>query len=271
MTSTFFQAVIKNSTVPIFAAFPSRGSNLTVLDFEHGLGAAEKDYEYLSTLASSGQYVVISSGAHDSTLAETTTELSHAMLDTLSWVFAQANSNASFPLYQRLSGRSVAGGHSMGGGATFISVSAQPRTFMATLTYAPCGYPNEVYPVLGRVHVPSMVLVASKDCLCNGIPLTEFDRLNSTCKWLADITDASHCGFCKFNVDHDKVVCEAAERVQCPFTRHLDSSVQQNITLTISLVWLQYIASPSSETRSDLVDTLNIYQKKGQITWKTNC
>lgn len=185
VTTVFFQAALgsnASSVVPIFAAFSAQSTNLSVLVFEHGLSVAERDYEYLQGLASTGQIAVISSGAHDSTLVENTRELSDAMLAAWAWVWAQSKGNASFPLYGRLSGRAIAGGHSMGGGATFMSVAAQPDTFFSALTFAPCGYPNEVYPNLPKVHVPSMVLVGSKDCLCHDIPIHEFDGLNSSCK-----------------------------------------------------------------------------------------
>jgi hypothetical protein len=288
VTTTFFQATIRTKRVPVFAAFSS-APNLALLVFEHGLAVAEKvrvflggapspcsllrqDYEYLAPLAASGAFAIISSGAHDSTLSEDSKELAGSMQDALAWVVGQAKSNSSFPLYQRLSGKVMAGGHSMGGGAAYISVQQQPSTFLATLTFAPCGYPNEVFPALAHVRVPSLAFAASRDCICHSIPLDEYRGLNSSCKWLVDVTNASHCGFCHFTVGRDKVVCEAAERAECPLTSHMPSALQQNITLTVSSLWLDYVASGQSSTAlTALTKALVHFQSQSLLSWKTNC
>lgn len=272
VSTTFLTAPIgvNGSLTSLWIAYPngSQYTNLTVLDFEHGLAVAEKDYQYLSSLASSGTLAVISSGAHDSTLAETTKELAVSMQSAWAWVKLQSQSNASFPLFGRLSGLVVAGGHSMGGGATFISVAAShPGTFFATLTFAPCGYASEVYPFLPNVTVPSMVLAASRDCLCHDRPIHEYDALKSGNKWLVDITDGSHCNFCAFTIERDRIACEAAEGVQCPLTKHIKGEAQREIALMVSSLWLSYLAN-GQQNPQPLTDTLNSLQKQGKLTWK---
>ncbi len=109
----------------------------------------------------------------------------------------QADTVASSPFFGKVNGRGAIGGHSMGGGASFL---ADQYTNNATcyLTMAPA-ITNPSSSVAARtITKPMCILSGTRDCVAgySGHQKPMYDSLKvSECKQLVSITNARHCSF----------------------------------------------------------------------------
>jgi len=125
----------------------------------------------------------------------------------------------NFPLYGKFAGgKAAAMGHSLGGGASFYAVNKYSHPLQGRYTAAfdtiltmsaCCGWDDSSidvgacegkaapHEVLGLTRIPSLQLTGTKDCLCPAERVAEpfYRELASDCKYLVDITGATHCHF----------------------------------------------------------------------------
>ena len=106
------------------------------------------------------------------------------------------SSNASSPFYHKVIARGAISGHSMGGGCTVLSAQYNnPATCYFTLAEATTN-PSSITaaPLMTK---PYLSFAGSYDCIApygtNQLPT--YDSSGSPCKYLIEITGASHCQF----------------------------------------------------------------------------
>ena len=106
------------------------------------------------------------------------------------------NNNASSPLHQKVMGKGAIGGHSMGGGCTVLSAQySNPAVCYFTLAEATTN-PSSI-TAAAFMTKPYLSFAGSYDCIApyatNQRPT--YDSCSSPCKYLIEITGASHCQF----------------------------------------------------------------------------
>ena len=106
------------------------------------------------------------------------------------------NSNTSSPVYQKIIAKGAIGGHSMGGGCTVLSAQySNPALCYFTLAEATTN-PSSITaaPFMTK---PYLSFAGSYDCIApyatNQLPT--YDSSGSPCKYLIEISGASHCQF----------------------------------------------------------------------------
>jgi len=127
--------------------------------------------------------------------------LSHAMLGEFEWPFSD-----------RLNGKVVLGGHSMGGG-TSVLAAAMGAKADALVLWAPglYGNPEVNATVSSHVTTPTLIMLGSDDCVNVGnVDLRGVDtykKIGSTKKALVVLKDANHCfwstpvkGICNYDI-----------------------------------------------------------------------
>lgn len=106
----------------------------------------------------------------------------------------------SSPFFGKLNGKGAIGGHSMGGGATFL---AAPYTNKANcyFTFAAAETNPKASTAAKSATQPHLLLGGTYDCVApiNSNQQLMYDSLGSNCKTLVSITRAYHC---QFNADN---------------------------------------------------------------------
>lgn len=143
------------------------------------------------------------------------------------------NSSSSF--FNSVATTSAVMGHSMGGGAAFLSVQYDPTiTAIATLSAANTT-PSAIQAAAG-ITIPSLVLSGGNDCVTppaqHQIPM--YDSLSSSCKSFVSITGGSHCQFANYNFN-----CYFGEGT-CTPQATITPAAQQSTVASVLLPWLNY-------------------------------
>lgn len=104
------------------------------------------------------------------------------------------DSTASF-LFGRVSSKSAAGGHSMGGGCSFLAMN-QNTAINALFNFAAAETTPSAKTAALSVQKPSLIFSGSSDCIV--APAQQLEMYNNipyTCKTYINITNALHCQF----------------------------------------------------------------------------
>jgi hypothetical protein len=247
-TEIYYPADVPGDDVP--PATPPPGG-FPVVVFGHGYLISWSDYEYLwEALTPSGFLVA---------LPRTGGELFPNHLDFgrdlafVSRALRAEGSDPSSPLFGLLSGTAAVGGHSMGGGASFLGVS-EDTTVQAIFNLAAAETDPSAIAAAGDISVPALVFSGSLDCVTppatNQTPM--YEALSSWCKTHVTIVGASHCQFAESNF-----FCNLGES-GCPDPT-ITRTEQQSKTAAVLEPWLRATigSDPASwATFQTVVDTL---------------
>jgi dienelactone hydrolase len=117
---------------------------------------------------------------------------------------AQNAVSTSF-LYQRVKPRAAVGGHSMGGGCSFLAAASGKPEIKALFNFAAAETTPSATAAAASVNFPTLIFAGSRDCIVP--PATQLAMYNNTpaaCKTYINITGATHClvannnGLCTF-------------------------------------------------------------------------
>jgi len=179
----------------------------------------------------------------------------------------QENEDRLSKLYQKIGNVSFAGGHSMGGGASMLSLANYDvnqtfnYSFDAMITLSGCGGLDVRY-ALPNITKPSFLISGSKDCICEPYIFSDayyYEIPIRTCKFLGVITNATHCQMAGIP-ERENSACNRVEDDLCPFKNHqaLNESVQHSIVNKYVLMWLNAIGYDDSsiESLDNIANTL---------------
>ncbi|MEO6819354.1 MAG: T9SS type A sorting domain-containing protein [Ginsengibacter sp.] len=101
------------------------------------------------------------------------------------------------PFYGRVMNKGAVGGHSMGGGASFLAASLGNDDIKMLFNFAAAETTPSAIAAALSVNVPSLVLSGSRDCIVPAQTQRQmFDNIPSeNCKAYFNITNALHCQF----------------------------------------------------------------------------
>lgn len=186
--------------------------------FGHGAGCVAEDYEYFcDTAATALVYQKSPAGPifpvdFDSPNAAIDMKFLSTQLIEL------ANTDTSSPLYGRLDGTVVIGGHSMGGGATVLATGKENASPDALALFAPGLYTKpDATEFLPNIQAPTLIVSGSMDCGSNALDKQAqpaFDGLSSEQKVLVVLKGANHCQWAS---PEEKLlgVCKTFEKNEC--------------------------------------------------------
>lgn len=108
-----------------------------------------------------------------------------------------ARTDQSSPVYRKLDGAVVMGGHSMGGGMTVLSVGQDSAPVNGVALFAPGLYTKpDATPFLKNITVPALIVSGSMDCGVNALDKQArpaYEGLASMTKVLLVLKGANHC------------------------------------------------------------------------------
>ncbi|MDA0309900.1 MAG: hypothetical protein O3C46_04200 [Bacteroidetes bacterium] len=155
----------------------------------------------------------------------------------------QEDQNSNSYLFGKVAPEMAAGGHSMGGGATFLAASYAPSLFKTTVTFAAAETNPSAAGASSQVIAPSLLMIGSDDGVT---PLAThqqpiYNNL-SNCKVMVSIQGGGHCYF--MNAD---AACDAGELLTPPSIS--DRAEQQRRTFRVVRPWLDHFlkGQPASE------------------------
>jgi len=141
--------------------------------------------------------------------------------------------NAASILFGAVSPNSAVGGHSMGGGASFLAADGNAN-INALFNFAAAETNPSAIAAAGNVLVPTLVFEGTDDCVTPsaGNSGDMYNALNTTCQALISITDASHCQFA-----NSDAVCSLGQ-ISC--SGNISQGAQETEVTTYLLPFLNY-------------------------------
>ena len=180
--------------VPCMVWYPSDTPGpYPVVVFAHGFVMAPDDYEGLAEALVGEGYVFVSIGTEQGFAP------SHeAYGQDLAFVAEEISTNAVDGVLEGgFDGRIAIGGHSMGGGASWLSAEPNPPVD-AYVVFAPAETAPSAISVGASIDAPAMVVSGTDDAVTP--PATQHEPIyeaavNSPCRAFVSIPDGGHCGY----------------------------------------------------------------------------
>jgi len=123
-------------------------------------------------------------------------------------------------------------GHSMGGGATLLSVQ-HSANIGAVMPIAAADTNPSATEAAASITIPGLIVSGSEDCVAppNQQQVPMYEALASDVKYYANITEGSHCQFAV-----NSGICNAGQII-CPFRQYVDAGTQRRATTDLMLAW----------------------------------
>lgn len=168
-----------------------------LLIFGHGAGCDAEDYQYFcQKFATAMIYQDSLAGAVFPADFDVAAEALDAKF-LASELIELSGTDASSPLYKKLNGRVILGGHSMGGGMAVLATGMDSASVNGIAMFAPGLYTKpDGTPFLKNISAPALVVSGSMDCGQNALnkqAQPAFDGLSSKTKVLVVLKGANHC------------------------------------------------------------------------------
>lgn len=168
-----------------------------LLIFGHGAGCDAEDYQYFcQKFATAMIYQDSPAGAIFPADFDVAAEALDAKF-LAKQLIEISRSDTGSPLYKKLDGQVIIGGHSMGGGMAVLSAGMDSASVSGLAMFAPGLYTKpDGTPYLKNITVPALVVSGSMDCGQNALDKQAqpaFDGLSSKTKVLVVLKGANHC------------------------------------------------------------------------------
>ncbi|MFN8287025.1 MAG: T9SS type A sorting domain-containing protein [Chitinophagales bacterium] len=167
------------------------------------------------------------------------------------------NTTSGNLFFGKLNGREAIGGHSMGGGATFLADAYTNSNVKCYFTFAAAETNPSAVTAAAAITKPHLILSGTYDCVAP--PATNqtlmYNALASSCKTQLNITKAYHCAFADNNFN-----CGFGEGT-CITAGGLSSTLQQQIVRNYLGPYLDYYLKgvcPAWTKFQNMVDTATI-------------
>jgi len=288
-TDIYYPANLRGTNVP-----PATGpERFPVVVFGHGFTLGTSNYAKLGdTLARYGYVAAFPS-------TETSFSPSHDNfgkdLSFLCTALINSDTIQGSFFYQKLVHKAAVGGHSMGGGCSFLAAGTQNPLIHALFNMAAAETNPSATAAALSVNVPTLIFSGSNDCIVPpSVQQNMYNNLSVDCKSVVNITGATHCQIAdnNFNCTFGQIssgcnsspitVTTVYDKVTASLIPFLDYHLKDNcyrgidyVTVINSLagITLQNTCSiPVCQILSS--NSLNLYGKKSGdkaiINWETN-
>lgn len=179
------------------AALAAGNSQFPVVVFGHGFVIDPSSYRWLADSLVKHGYVVAFPATEGGALP------SHSNFGKdLSFLCGYIPSLNDVPgsfFFGRLIKKSAVGGHSMGGGASFLAASGN-TTINAIFNFSAAETNPSAITAAASVTAPSLIFSGSSDCIVPAnTQQSMYEKDNAACKTYIDITNALHCQYANNN------------------------------------------------------------------------
>lgn len=197
-TDVFYPADAAGDNVPVSAPPPG---GFPVVAFGHGFTMGSNVYGFVEGLAADGYIVVLP--ATETGLLPNHTNFGEDLAYLVNRVKSEGATPASF-LFGAVAAMGAVGGHSMGGGASFLGALGDAG-IDAVFGFAAANTNPSAITAAASIAVPTLVIAAANDCVAppgdHQIPIYEASA--ASCKAYVEIDGASHCQFNDYNFTCD--------------------------------------------------------------------
>lgn len=154
-------------------------------------------------------------------------------------------------------------GHSMGGGASFLS-STNSTSITTLINFAAAETSPSAISAALDVNIPTLIFAGEEDCVTspssNQIPM--YDAANASCKTLININNGGHCYFA-----NDNFACNLGES-SCISGLNISREEQQDVTFDFLNLWLDYTLYNNEYALIEFNDSL---QTSLRINYQQSC
>jgi len=192
-TELYYPAGTAGINVPVITGT----EKFPVVIFGHGFVIGTSSYEWLAdSLAKNGFIVALP--VTEGSLSPDHEQFGRDIGFLCRHLITLDDSASSF-LYQRVAERSAAGGHSMGGGASFLATVYNDR-INAIFNFAAAETNPSAKTAASQAGIPALIFAGSRDCIVRDTTQERMYQLVPyPCKTFVNITDALHCHFANNN------------------------------------------------------------------------
>lgn len=170
-------------------------------------------------------------------------------------------------------------GHSMGGGATYITSDPEfypnyPLHVSAIVTLSGMRFPSsDIYRALPHITVPSLIVGGTLDCIVKDHTevLPAYHAINSSCKYHVNIARACHCHFAEIpHVEDD--ACLLTERaLMCWHQPILSADEQFAMVVRYVVPFLNMALHGDAKTVMDKLMVVDISTGKLDVSSVNGC
>jgi dienelactone hydrolase len=208
-TELYYNAAAPGVDVPLVQVGASPAH---LIVFGHGFLMGWDSYQWLwDSLCSAGY--VIALPRTEGGFAPNHADFGKDLFQLANKVTSLNTDNTSL-FYQKLSGKTALGGHSMGGGCSFMAASAGASDITCLFNFAAAETSNSGASIAAKTIVlPTLVFAGGNDCVAPPVSHAKliYDSLQkASCKYYVEIIDGMHCQFNNVNV-----TCSAGQ-IACP-------------------------------------------------------
>jgi predicted dienelactone hydrolase len=253
----FYPAASAGNNTPL----PPGTSSFALVVFGHGFLIPATSYSWLGDSLSRQGFIVAfpntegTASPDHAAFGEDIAFLSR-FLPTLT------DSSGSF-LQGRINNRVAAGGHSMGGGASFLGTSGNQQ-IQALFNFAAAETNPSGKAAATAVQIPALIFAGSRDCIVpDSNQRTMYQRIPYPCKTFVNITDALHCHFANNNG-----TCTAGQFFSGCNSSPISAATVFQKSTQLLIPFLQYYLNDSCEAKQQFENRLSSLTG---ISYQRNC
>ncbi len=247
---TFVDASRGNRSIPCDVYYPATaaGANtpiagagmdqFPVFVMGHGFTIGVDSYSYISDRLTPLGYIVVLPDTEGST-GPSHGDFGADLLFAVDGMQAEGADPASF-FFGSVKDRSAVGGHSMGGGSSFLAAENDPANVTTLVNFAAAETTPSAVAAAGNITMPTLVIAATEDCVA---PVDEhqepmYNASAAGCKVYYEITGGAHCQFADGNASS----CLLAEGLVCLFGwgPFISAAEQKDRVMDILIPWFDY-------------------------------
>jgi len=178
-------------------------------------------------------------------------------------IIALNNDPASF-LHQRVTPKAAVGGHSMGGGCSFLAAAANTPEIKALFNVAAAETTPSAITAASSVIVPTLQFSGSNDCIVPpATQLSMFNNVLASCKTYVNITGATHC-----QIADNNFTCTFGQITSGCNSSPITVSVVYTKVVSLLIPFLDYYLKDSCYRG---IDFINTYNAMTGVTKLTTC
>ncbi len=188
-TELFYPAASAGSNVPLVTG----NTKFPVVVFGHGFVIPYSSYTWLAdSLVKNGYLVALP--ATEGSFSPSHEQFGRDLAFLCQYVISLTDSVNSF-LFGRLTPKTAVGGHSMGGGCSFLATNYNPD-INAIFNFAAAETNPSAKNAALQSQLPAIIFAGSSDCIVpDSNQLRLYNNVPYPCKSFIDITNALHCHF----------------------------------------------------------------------------
>ena len=259
-TEIYYPAATAGNNVPIVTGT----TKFPVVVFAHGFLIGTSSYKWLADSLVKTGYIVAFPTTEDGILPS---HLDFGLdLNFLATRVASLNDSSSSFLYQRVTKRVALGGHSMGGGATFLAAALQNSVVKAVFNFAAAETTPSATTAALLDFKPTLIIGGSGDCVTpDSIQNAMYNSIFLACKTYVNLTDVWHCQFANNNL-----ICAAGQAVAgCGFFPPVNTQTVLAKTNSLVSPWLDYYLKDNCFRGETFLATYN--NLSGVTTKRRSC